>query len=137
MFTEHLTQPERGALRRLLVWLAAVDGDVAPREAAAIAQAAERLQLPAEAADLVFGAAGLDALCAVIERPSAQRIILAELVALAHADDDFRFVEKRALGALATRFGLGPAELDRIERWVDAGLKWKADAREVLLLDSP
>ena len=115
--------------------MTAVDGDVAPRESQAIVQAATRLGLPAEDADLVFHSAGLDALCEALTRPSAQRIVLAELVALAHADDDFRFVEKRALGAIATRFGVSPADLDAIERWVDAGLAWRSEARAVLLLD--
>jgi uncharacterized tellurite resistance protein B-like protein len=135
MFVEHLTPSERLRLLRLLTYLAAVDGDIDPSEDLALRALAERIGVPDGTPDLVINEVGLEQLCRAFERESARRIALAELVGMALADQEFAWVEKRTLGKVATAFGVDPATLESIERWVEEGLRWKHTAVELLALE--
>jgi uncharacterized tellurite resistance protein B-like protein len=132
MDDDRLTADERRALLFLLTSLALSDGKLSDSEVRFV----QRLALPigVQVGDLLAEVDGqsAEALCARLSRPLAARIAVLELVRLAHVDDVYAHVERKAIATVAALLGVEDERLAQLEAWAQREWELRAEVRALL-----
>lgn len=128
MFLSVLSTPQREVFFSLASSLIAADGDVDPRERAALAllaqEAGQTLTQPE--------AAPWGELRAQLDTPQSRSAVLIELLGLAHADMQFCSAERHFIDGVAAALGVSEEQLAVLESWVVRQLSLAAEGRALL-----
>lgn len=133
MFGEFLSEPERKILVQAFAYLAHRDQNVKTAEIDRISTLARHIGFDPEI--LVHNGQTLNiaALLKPITDDKIKRIMLEELISLAHADSDYSPAERSGMREIAACFGIDPEVLEQIEGWVEQGIAWRKTGEELIL----
>lgn len=133
MFGEFLSEDERKILVQAFAYLAHRDQHVPTAEIDQISTLARNIGFDPEI--LVHDGQTLDiaALLKPITDDTLKRIMLEELISLAHADGEYSLPERAGLREIAACLGIDLAVLEQIEGWVEQGIAWRKAGKQLIL----
>jgi len=132
MFKFHLSLDEKEALLKLVGYLAVSDDDISPAEHQFVLDLAHDLNVSADGVFEKIDAQSLQKLCAPFTRESARRIVLVELLNLAHSDRIYFTEEAATIQQIAAVMQIPAADVEAIDDWVRRGNQWHAEGHLLL-----
>lgn len=126
MFMHILLDTEKDAFIQLLLYLARIDGQVSKEEITAIQQTCVELgidfsHLFERHEPLLLN---LETILQQIASPLSKRVVILELVRLAHADKTYTESEHQGIQYIANLLGVSEKKVVEIEKWVQEGIAW-------------
>lgn len=120
---------QRRAFFAALLYISTIDGEVHEHERAFIEQALSASGLPDADQEAIRGGLASrppieDVLLPLVGTPAA-RMLVRELVSLAHADGVYLDAERLGVASVADRLGLDAEWTRAMESWVADGLAWR------------
>lgn len=126
MFANVLLDTEKDAFIKLLLYLARIDGELSKEEITAIQQIC--LELGLDFPHIFEGkepiVLNLEEILQQISSPLSKRVIILELVKLAHADKNYTDSEHKSIQYIANILGVSEEKIVEIEEWVQEGVVW-------------
>ena len=119
MFLSVLSKKEKSVFARLLLKLAEIDGVVSPQEEDLISVYLSEMDLSQD--DIGFSESTIDELIEVFSRSSevVKKSTFIELLALAHADNDYSKSEQELLNSIQSSFSLTDDYVNQVIAWIN------------------
>jgi uncharacterized tellurite resistance protein B-like protein len=126
MFANVLLDTEKDAFIKLLLYLSRIDGELSEEEITAIQQIC--LELDLDFSHVFEGkehiVLNLKEILQQITSPLSKRVVILELVKLAHADKIYTETEHKGIQYIANILGVSEEKIVEIEEWVQEGVVW-------------
>lgn len=126
---DRLSHNEQKALMELLIFMAKADGQIKDVENEVLRQYAHLVDVDFS---LLEGNYTPEELIPQFERASSLVVVMQELLRLSHIDGHFSNDEKAAILDVAAHMGMSLDFVDRIDAWVQEGLRWVWKGEELL-----
>jgi hypothetical protein len=133
MFGEFLSEPERKILVQAFAYLAHCDQQVKTAEIDRISTLARNIGLDPEIVVHDGKTLNIAALVKPITDDVIKRIMLEELIVLAHTDGEYSPEEHRRMREIATCLGIDILVLEQVEGWVEQGIVWRKAGEQLIL----
>jgi len=134
MYAANLMDSDRDLLCKALRFLMGSDGVLATEEWQFLDASARVLGLdPALYREAEVKSALLSQM-RLISGEAAKRILLMELVNMAHADGEYNDQERNAVLEMATFMGISSDILGHVEHWVESGIQHATEGQHLFLI---
>jgi len=131
-----LSLEQRRAFVTALLFIATIDDNYDPAEQAFVRAACQTAQLSPddEAAinQVLLSRPSLDDVLVSVKDGPIARLLVRELVSLAHADGTYVEAERAGVAMICQKLGLSTTWLAAVEAWVADGIAWQKRGMELL-----
>lgn len=136
MFGYGLTHDQERRILELLGWVATADREISDGERGYVTELAHDFDTSAEGVFRIGEERTVESICEDFEDPTASRIALIHLIRLSFVDAMYQEEEWLGIREVGDHLGIPDQEVDKFDGWVERGLEWEEDGRDLLGLPS-